>query len=251
MDTKQEIQNKQYKYPYHYIPTLNDGHFTQTLYWSWGFRYLGGIQVVLDQLEELNFDSLIDVGCGDGRFLRDVRDQYGKADLLGIDYSKRAIDIAKAMNPHIRYENVNILEKDLKTTFDVATAIEVLEHIPPNDLSEFVKIISDIINDEGYFILTVPHQNKPVSDKHYQHFSSEKLNQILSPYFSEIEFITFDSPSRVLKFLSNILGGNGNNYVITNAGLNNWFFKIYKNKFLYKENENRCSRIAAVCKKKL
>lgn len=249
MDEIQEIQEIQYDYPYHYIPLINKGNFLQTQHWSWGFRYLGGLQVVLDQLEALNFKSLIDVGCGDGRFLREVRNLYDKTDLLGVDYSKRAIDIAKALNPHIQYREVNILKEKLDKKFALATAIEVLEHIPPNDLSEFVNGISDLLNDKGYFILTVPHQNKRVSDKHYQHFSSDKLGQILSPYFSEINFIPFDSPSRILNYFSRFLGGNGGNFVITNSSLNNWFFNTYKNRFLYTEDENYCLRIAAVCKK--
>lgn len=249
MDEIQEIQEIQYDYPYHYIPTTNNGDFSQTQHWSWGFRYLGGLEVVLDKLNDINFESLIDIGCGDGRFLREVRRLYKKTDLLGVDYSKRAIDIAKAMNPHIHYEKINILEDKLENKYDIATAIEVLEHIPPDDLPQFIKGISNLVNENGYFILTVPHKNKPVSDKHYQHFSSEKLRQLLSPYFGNLEFIPFDSSFRILNIFSRVLGGNGNNFVITHAGINNLFYRTYKKRYLYTKNEKNCMRIAAICRK--
>lgn len=249
MDNIQQIQEQQYDYPYHYIPIANKSHFSQTQHWSWGFRYLGGLQVVIDQLNKVKFDSLVDIGCGDGRFLREVSGSYGRTGLLGIDYSARAINIAKALNPSIPYREINILKDELEKKFDVATAIEVMEHIPPNDLSDFVSAISDCITENGYFILTVPHQNKPVSKKHYQHFSSEKLRNILSPYFRDVHFIPFDSKSIFLRIISKLIGGDGSNFVITNGALNNWFFKTYKEKYLYTNKESDCLRIAAICRK--
>jgi 2-polyprenyl-3-methyl-5-hydroxy-6-metoxy-1,4-benzoquinol methylase len=249
VDKKQQIQNEQYNYPYHYIPFENEGRFSQTQHWSWGFRYLGGLNVVLDQLKEINFSSLIDVGCGDGRFLKEVGEQYPYSELIGVDYSERAINIAKAMNPQITYDAVNILHDSIDRSFDIATAIEVLEHIPPKSLPQFVGAISEIINDGGYFILTVPHENKRVSEKHYQHFTSAKLKNLLSPHFKNIDFIPFDTKSHLLGLLSKIIGGKGNHFVITNQKINNWFFNLYRKRYLYTNDVSKCLRIAAVCQK--
>ncbi len=52
---------------------MREGRFSQLRHWSWGYRYLGRLQVVFDLLDGLEFDSLLDVGCGDGRFLREAR----------------------------------------------------------------------------------------------------------------------------------------------------------------------------------
>lgn len=71
-DDEQQIQEDQYDYPYHYIPRVENGQFSQSQYWSWGMHYLGGIQLILEQIDSYSFDSLIDVGCGDGRFLREL-----------------------------------------------------------------------------------------------------------------------------------------------------------------------------------
>ena len=43
-------------------------------------HYFGGMQVVLSQLEPWMFDSLINVGCGGGRFLRRPVVEYSSLD---------------------------------------------------------------------------------------------------------------------------------------------------------------------------
>lgn len=84
-DDEPHIQEAQYKYPYHYIPRVADGCFSQLQYWSWGMHYLGGMEVVLNQINSWTFDSLVDVGCGDGRFLRELAAERPAIDTLGID----------------------------------------------------------------------------------------------------------------------------------------------------------------------
>jgi hypothetical protein len=99
----------------------------------------------------------------------------------------------------------------------------------------------------GHLILTVPHANKPVSDKHYQHFDSDSLRSILDPFFQNLKFIPFDSHSKVLSLCQYVIGGSGNHFVITNSTVNNIFMKIYINNFLYSVEEGSCGRIAVVC----
>ena len=250
LDKEQQIQEVCYEFPYHYIPSWENETFSQVRYLFWGFYYLGGIQVVLDQLKTITFNSLIDIGCGDGRFLREVSNFYPRTKLLGIDYSESAISLARAMNPHINYEVINLIETTLPEQFDVATLVEVLEHIPPTQVDSFLKSVADSINENGKLILTVPHANKPVQSKHYQHFTSSQLLSLLEPYFQDIIFIPFGVRSLVMAILLRILGGDGRNFIITNSRLVSWFYKLYLNRYLYTDYESKCSRIAVVCRKK-
>jgi len=244
---KQEIQEVQYEYPYHYIPKWENGVFSQLHYWSWGFRYLGGMQVVLDQLARLSFGSVVDIGCGDGRFLREVAKRYPNARLLGVDVSERAIQLARAMNPTLEYKAINIVEESLPDSFDVVTLIEVLEHIPPQQVASFLKAVVDNTKDSGWLVLTVPHANVAVLNKHYQHFTSHHLQALLSPYFQGVAFIPFDVRSKVMAILQRLIGGRGHHFVLTNARLLSWFYQLYSNRYLYSDDERKCSRIAAVC----
>jgi 2-polyprenyl-3-methyl-5-hydroxy-6-metoxy-1,4-benzoquinol methylase len=248
-DKEQRIQERQYEYPYHYLPRLEDGRFTQTQYWSWGMHYLGGMRVVLDQLAEWSFDSLVDVGCGDGRFLRELAENYPEVTALGVDYSERSIAMANGINPHLEYEVHNILEEDLDRRFDVATCIEVLEHIPPDDCAAFVAAIVDTLTDVGRLILTVPHSNKPVSDKHYQHFDSEILSELLEPHFDSVEFVPFDRQSKLFTALELAIGGRGTHVIVNSPPITNTLWKLYRRRYLYAPTEDDCRRIAAVCER--
>mgnify|MGYP000507057572 CR=1 FL=1 len=49
----QSIQEEEYSFPYHYIPEISEKGFTQVKHWSWGYRYLGGLRVVIDQLNKI------------------------------------------------------------------------------------------------------------------------------------------------------------------------------------------------------
>ena len=250
LSSQQAVQEAQYQYPYHYIPACNNGKFSQVQYWSWGFRYLGGMEVVFDQLKKLSFDSLTDIGCGEGRFLREVSKRYPNARLLGIDSSIRAIQLAKAMNPKLNYKAINIIEKPPTARFDLTTLVEVLEHIEPDKVGPFLENTAGILNGEGWLILTVPHTNKGLNKKHYQHFNSKTLQKLLKPYFRDIVFIPFDVISWRMAKLAQLIGGQGNYFILTNPGALSWFYRLYKNKYLYTDNERKCMRIAAICQKR-
>lgn len=256
MDKEQVIQEKQYEYPYHYIPKWGKKGFSQNQYWGWGYRYLGGIKVVLDQLRQRSFESLVDIGCGEGRFLKEVAATYSEIQTLGVDYSERAIQLAQALNPDIRFEAQNIMHEPLSNQFDVAVMIEVLEHIPSDEVNAFVKSVCDTLQEEGILILTVPHNNSSLADKHYQHFDSANLRNILEPHFSSIRFVPFDiHPGKLplskrlpMSLMRRMMGGNGNHFVVTDSRLNNIFFNYYLNNYLYGATEQNCSRICAIAK---
>ncbi len=248
-DEEQRIQQAQYEFPYHYIPRVDDDGFTQVEHWSWGIHYLGGIRVVLDQLEDCQFGSLVDVGCGDGRFMRELDAAYPDVDSLGVDYSERSIAMARGMNPTLEYEVRNILDDPLDRTFDAATCIEVLEHIPPSDCAEFVAAVADTLAGNGRLVLTVPHTNKPVNDKHYQHFTSEDLSALLDPHFSSVRFVPFDRQSKVFTAIELALGGRGNHFVVNSPPITNTLWRLYNRRYLYAPDEASCRRIAAVCER--
>jgi 2-polyprenyl-3-methyl-5-hydroxy-6-metoxy-1,4-benzoquinol methylase len=243
---EQRIQDDQYEFPYHYIPTHGDGQFSQTRHWSWGFRYLGGMRVVLDQLADISFDSLIDIGCGDGRFLSEVAGRHPDTDLLGVDYSQRAIDMASAMNPDLEYRCEDITERAASEQYDVATLVEVLEHIPPTELEGFVDAVAERVRLGGTIVVTAPHENKPVTDKYFQHFGRDDFRAALDGPFTDLQFIPFDDVySLGLRLLTTLLGDRGNNFLITNSRARSWFYELYLKRYLYTDWEC-CGRVAAV-----
>lgn len=249
MDETQRVQEGQYELPYHYIPHSSRSGFSQAISWSWGMRYLGGIEAVLAKLSDAEFESIVDIGCGDGRFLREVENRFAGKRALGVDYSSRAIAFANAMNPELDYRCVNILEQTVNGRFDAATMVEVLEHIPPARVSDFLQAARGMLEVDGILVLTVPHVNKPVADKHYQHFSSESLREALAPHFRVERIVPFDRISRLTDWMTRLLGAVERGYVITNRRLNSYVYRRVLRGCLKEQPENRCGRLLAVARK--
>jgi SAM-dependent methyltransferase len=184
MQGEQRVQDDQYAFPYHYIPRW-EGGFSQAVVLRWGYEYAAYTSHLLERLARLEFDSLLDVGCGDGRFVSEAQRRFGRArSFVGVDYSERAIQLAQAMNPVGSFVCASVVEDDLPgQPFDVVTLIETLEHIPPEDVAAFVEGLRKQTRDGAVLLVSVPSDNIPVQKKHYQHFDLASLTAALSPHF--------------------------------------------------------------------
>lgn len=249
MEDPQLRQEREYYFPYHYIPRYYDDKFFQFVNFGWGMNYLAGIERVLNTLEELQFDSLLDVGCGDGRFLAEASERFPKIATMGIDYSERAINFAKSFNPSLSYKWEDITKSDSEQRFDVITLIEVLEHIPPSSIADFLNAINSRLNSNGTIVLTVPHKNKPLQKKHYQHFDSDTLESTLKGTFSRVDIYPFDKKSRLERKIWKFLGGAGKNYLITNPKINNWLYQRVKRNCFERIEESKCQRLLAIVRR--
>jgi SAM-dependent methyltransferase len=247
------LQDAEYAFPYHYIPVVERGDFSATRHWPWGFRYLGGLHVVFDQLERMSFSSLVDIGCGDGRFLREVGRRYPEAVLMGVDVSSPAVRLAQALNPDLDYRTADITVDFIPERFEVATLIEVIEHVPPDELSRFLDAVADRLIDGGRLVLTVPHRNKPLIPKHYQHFDVDQLRQLLHPRFEGLRVVPFDrsrrSPGAWL--VNRVLGARGRWMLVTNRRVLRTLFRLYVTRYLYCAREQDCERVAIVCSRRV
>lgn len=249
MDKQTARQEEQYRFPYHYLPTYDGTRFSQLQHWSWGYRYLGRLEVTLDLLGTLAFRSLVDVGCGDGRFLAEVRQRWPDRTVLGIDSSETAVALARRIIPDVPLMTRDILHSPLDQRFDVATLLDVIEHVAPESLPAFLQAVSRCLRPGGYLVLTAPHRNEPHIAKHYQHFDSANLRQMLSGAFSEPRFVFFDRRSWRSHLAWKLLGGSGQFYIITHSGLNTFMFNHYRRRCLYAPDERSCLRLACVAQK--
>ena len=248
-DSPAKIQDSLYEYPYHYLPRLQGTDFSQHRFWSWGYRYLGRLQVTFDLLGRIEFDSLLDIGCGDGRFLREASLLLEGKRIAGIDKSPRAIALARQLNPEITFETSDILETPPSEKWDAISMLEVIEHIPPSALSDFLATAAGALNPGGHLLLTVPHLNEKPADKHYQHFDSAMLERLLRPEFSNIQCIPFDNISLLMRLTGKLMGGSGKFFMVTHQGLNNLRFRYYLRKCLYPAKEGNSRRLACLARK--
>jgi len=152
--------------------------------------------------------KLLDVGYGDGRFLRHVKEQG--FEIWGIDFDKKSVENVKrnlgidtvfAMSLEEFYEYAK--EKNLK--FDVITFFEVLEH--QDEPREFLEMVKGLLKEGGYIAGSVPNRERLFVEidwkyydfdyppHHFLRFSKSSLEKALNfSGFKEVEVYKLDFP---------------------------------------------------------
>jgi 2-polyprenyl-3-methyl-5-hydroxy-6-metoxy-1,4-benzoquinol methylase len=190
MRTKQwSIQESRYQYPYHYIPHLDkNGYASIMRTLRWGYEYLCYQHHIVGIVDSIKPNSILDVGCGDGYFLSILKDRpYEK---IGIDLSKKAIAMARAMTPEVEYICSNV--SGLDNEYDVVTAIEVLEHIPDNLEGLFLKSIFSKTKKNGFTIISVPTTVAPLNPKHFRHYNIDMIKNKLKEANTSYKLIKYE-----------------------------------------------------------
>lgn len=173
-EDKAGLQEQEYMFPYHYIPHLKpEGAFSSIQFLDWGYDYLCYVKHIAQKITALSPRSMLDVGCGDGRLLHELQAKVER--LVGIDFSERSLHFARGFNGRGDFLHVDLA--DLSEEFDLVTAIEVLEHIPDQGVSEFLQKLSLRVKKGGHLLLSVPSIAFPLTPKHYRHYTLELLEK--------------------------------------------------------------------------
>jgi len=245
-ENKFEYQENQYIFPYHHIPYLDsENNVVNHRSLGWGFKYFTYLLRIRELVEEINPDSILDVGCGEGRFLGLLGNRIRK---VGVDLSLRPIKFAQAFHPDIEFHCADA--DQLKEEFDVVTAIEVLEHVPDEQVTNFLKILEKRIKESGKIIISVPTTVLPVSEKHYRHYTLEIFKQQLenSKINLEIEHVEYVYKSSSLLKLYSKLTQN-KLWIIEIRPLRNFVWRMVKSKFTI-ANEGNGEEMIVILKKK-
>ena len=157
----------------------------------------------LNSLKDLNLklsDNILDVGCGNGEFLYELK-ELGFKNLKGIDpfLMKKTV-----------YKNGLVIEKkriedllDSENKFDLIMFHHVLEHIPnPMDI---LKICYKLLNTKGVLLIRVPVSEALVwkeyrenwvqldAPRHLYIYSRNSINLLAGESCFKIDNIVFDS----------------------------------------------------------
>lgn len=194
MDDIQAIQSDQYQFPYHYLPSLTpDGSsFAASRSWGFSLSYVTALHHVSQAIAKLGGNSHIDVGCGDGALVHLLRKRHPDIRLAGVDYDRKAIEWAKMFSPGATFHSGDLHDLDPEHGWDSASLVEVVEHIPPESLPHFAAGVRRLLHPGSRLIVTVPHRNKPVSDKHYQHFSFDSIAAVFGDGFIVEDIFGFE-----------------------------------------------------------
>jgi len=103
-------------------------------------------------------DSLLDVGCNVGAWLRDCARQLPSARLAGVEINEEALQVARRNVPsaELHHAGAEALPFD-DGTFQYVTCVEVLEHLPSHLRASAFQEMWRVLKPGGRLILTVPH----------------------------------------------------------------------------------------------
>jgi len=103
-------------------------------------------------LNNLDFSTLLDVGCGNGDFIRQMQGAFPHAHFAGIDLSVEMVRRAKEQG--VDAQAIDLC--DVAETYDVVTAVfDVLNYLPEADLRQFGLCLRDRLADGGVFLCDV------------------------------------------------------------------------------------------------
>ena len=130
-------------------------------------------------LETIQADvSVLDLGCGNGNFLRELSVRGHKAALLGVDFSLPLLRDAESA-PGVEFREVDLDQLSVVSGqlaveggWDVVTMFATLHHIPSTEIRlDILRTVRKLIKDGGKFILS-----------NWQFLNSEKLRSRIQPW---------------------------------------------------------------------
>lgn len=143
--------------------------------------YLPVWERVVAILKQKGAQSVLDIGCGPGQFAEYLVKKIPGINYQGIDYSEKAIEIARLRCPTAQFHIKNLMQNDVLKGFkvDAYIILEVLEHIE-DDLGLLEKIPKD-----QEVIMSVPNFD---AAGHVRFFNDKNaVSEIFNKYLNDFE----------------------------------------------------------------
>jgi len=122
-------------------------------------RLQPGVKKILETIQA--DDSVLDLGCGNGHFLRELIRRGHQAALLGVDFSLPLLRDAES-TPGVLFRAVDLLQLSVVSeqllitdNWSLITAFATLHHIPSTEMRlDILRTVRKLMKPDGRFILS-------------------------------------------------------------------------------------------------
>ena len=101
---------------------------------------------------------ILDIGCGRGEVISYCA-KNGCKKAVGIDFSREGLDIAREVNrdaPGVELIEMEAKDMEFKDEFDVVFLLDVIEHIPDEEMRLVYPKVYAALKDSGMVVLNTP-----------------------------------------------------------------------------------------------
>ena len=180
--------------------------------------------------------NIADIGCGAGLLL-DSLSKFGN--VTGIDYSNNAIEFCKnSFSGELIQADCGDTNLNINKKFDLIIATDLIEHIKDDRIA--INNIYNLLNDNGYAIITVPAfqflwSQHDVINMHYRRYSFKNLYEAIKTapfnicYLSYYNFFLF-LPALMVRITKKILNFDKNSNLEFSTPpdlINKSFYKLF------------------------
>lgn len=153
------------------------------------------LNALLNEAEKLKPLSILDAGCGEGFILEKLHENKIGHELVGIDFSRQALQIGKTLHPNLTFKPGTIYHIPFKDdSFDLVICSEVLEHLeyPEKALEELERVTKKnciiSVPHEPWFMLANFLRGKNISRwgndvEHVHHWTKQGIKNLVAKYF--------------------------------------------------------------------
>lgn len=136
----------------------------------------------LEEFSEFICGHVLDIGCNHGATTYWLKD-FNVNSITGVDLNSAALNIAKTtlagINIHNEFIVQNFVDSNIGIKFDTIISFHTLEHIFPEDATNFVKNIYMDLKHDGYFIIGVPYERAYPDPCHVAFYNETTLSELL------------------------------------------------------------------------
>lgn len=152
----------------------------------YGDQYDYGLQAEIAK-ENYNGEAkkILDIGCGAGHLIEELRTLFGNAEIHGIDLNQEMLDLAEEKTQNkdkTHLKKADIFETELEGDFDIITCFGSNPHFTEEQHQEFFHIASDNLTEDGILVFDYKDPKKDVNGR-YTPWEDETENYKVTSHF--------------------------------------------------------------------